>query len=93
MSEKAKLEMRGRAIAAMGCVTPTDEFNEFSVKTPSLRGTTQPYLVKRDDETEAVVCNCLQFEEQSSVDKDFKCEHIFAVNNYFRNLFERKGEK
>ena len=90
MSDRAKLEQRGRGIAAMGLVEKTDNHNQFRVSTPSLRGKQTQYLVTRNEETDRITCNCLVFEEnQANHIDDFKCEHILAVDYYF----QYKGNK
>lgn len=86
MSDRAKLEQRGRAIAAMGLVQQDrTDHNIFSVSTPSFRGQQTSYKVRRDDEKDIVTCNCLAFEEmQANGEKSFECEHILAVNYHFQ---------
>ena len=69
-------EKRGKAIAAMGLVDRDGD--HFNVAVPSLRGRQTSYRVGRD-ETGAIRCNCLEFEEIIADDSSFRCEHILAV--------------
>jgi hypothetical protein len=71
-------DKRAQGIAAMGLVTR--EGDRFQVATPSLRGRTAKYEVWRD-ETGRVRCSCLEYEEHSSDDATFRCEHILAVKH------------
>ena len=71
-------DKRAQGIAAMGLVTR--EGDRFRVTTPSLRGKRSSYEVWRDDAGK-VRCSCLEFEEQSSEDTQFRCEHILAVKH------------
>jgi hypothetical protein len=69
---------RAQGIAAMGLVKR--EGDRFRVATPSLRGRSVSYEVWRDEEGK-VRCSCLEFEEQSTTDTAFRCEHILAVKH------------
>jgi hypothetical protein len=69
-------EKRAQAIAAMNLVTR--EGDRFRVATPSLRGKQAAYEVWRDANGK-VCCSCLEFEELSTGDPTFRCEHILAV--------------
>ncbi|HEV7904023.1 MAG TPA: Rad52/Rad22 family DNA repair protein [Pyrinomonadaceae bacterium] len=71
-------DKRAQGIAAMGLVTR--EGDRFRVTTPSLRGKRSSYEVWRDDAGK-VRCSCLEFEEQSTEDTLFRCEHILAVKH------------
>jgi hypothetical protein len=71
-------DKRAQGIAAMGLVTR--EGDRFLVTTPSLRGKRSSYEVRRDDAGK-VRCSCLEFEEQSVGDAQFRCEHILAVKH------------
>jgi hypothetical protein len=71
-------DKRAQGIAAMGLVKR--EGDRFRVATPSLRGRSVSYEVWRDAEGK-VRCSCLEFEEQSSNDTNFRCEHILAVKH------------
>ncbi|HJR09431.1 MAG TPA: Rad52/Rad22 family DNA repair protein [Pyrinomonadaceae bacterium] len=71
-------DKRAQGIAAMGLVTR--EGDRFRVTTPSLRGKRSSYEVWRDDAGK-VRCSCLEFEEQSADDAQFRCEHILAVKH------------
>ncbi|HKP71807.1 MAG TPA: Rad52/Rad22 family DNA repair protein [Pyrinomonadaceae bacterium] len=71
-------DKRAQGIAAMGLVTR--EGDRFRVTTPSLRGKRSSYEVWRDDAGK-VRCSCLEFEEQSVEDAQFRCEHILAVKH------------
>jgi hypothetical protein len=71
-------DKRAQGIAAMGLVTR--EGDRFRVTTPSLRGKRSSYEVWRDDAGK-VRCSCLEFEEQSIEDAQFRCEHILAVKH------------
>jgi hypothetical protein len=71
-------DKRAQGIAAMGLVTR--EGDRFRVTTPSLRGKRSSYEVWRDDAGK-VRCSCLEFEEQSVEDTQFRCEHILAVKH------------
>jgi hypothetical protein len=71
-------DKRAQGIAAMGLVTR--EGDRFRVTTPSLRGKRSSYEVWRDDAGK-VRCSCLEFEEQSIEDTQFRCEHILAVKH------------
>src|ERR671916_373563 len=71
-------DKRAQGIAAMGLVTR--EGDRFRVTTPSLRGKRSSYEVWRDDAGK-VRCSCLEFEEQSAEDAQFRCEHILAVKH------------
>lgn len=71
-------DKRAQGIAAMGLVKR--EGDRFSVSTPSLRGRRTAYEVWRD-EAGKVRCSCLEFEEQSTQDSAFRCEHILAVKH------------
>jgi predicted nucleic acid-binding Zn finger protein len=68
-------EKRAMAISAMGLVNR--EGDKFLVTTPALRGKSVSYEVSRD-ETNKVVCNCPDFNEQGGT-AGFRCEHIMAV--------------
>jgi predicted nucleic acid-binding Zn finger protein len=68
-------EKRAMAISAMGLVNR--EGDKFLVTTPALRGKSVSYEVRRD-ETNKVVCNCPDFNEQGGT-AGFRCEHIMAV--------------
>jgi hypothetical protein len=69
-------DKRAQGIAAMGLVSR--EGDRFLVTTPSLRGKRTSYEVWRD-EAGRVRCSCLEFEEMSAEDAQFRCEHILAV--------------
>jgi hypothetical protein len=56
------------------------EGDRFRVTTPTLRGRRASYEVWRD-ETGRVRCTCLEFEEQSTTDARYRCEHILAVKH------------
>jgi hypothetical protein len=71
-------DKRAQGIAAMGLVNR--EGDRFLVTTPSLRGKRTSYEVWRD-ETGRVRCSCLEFEEMSAEDAQFRCEHILAVKH------------
>jgi hypothetical protein len=71
-------DKRAQGIAAMGLVSR--EGDRFRVTTPSLRGKRTSYEVWRD-ETGRVRCSCLEFEEMSAEDAQFRCEHILAVKH------------
>lgn len=71
-------DKRAQGIAAMGLVTR--EGDRFRIATPTLRGRKASYEVWRDD-AGRVRCSCLEFEEQSSDDASFRCEHILAVKH------------
>lgn len=71
-------DKRAQGIAAMGLVTR--EGDRFRVTTPSLRGKRSSYEVWRDDAGK-VRCSCLEFEEQSIEDAQFRCEHVLAVKH------------
>jgi hypothetical protein len=71
-------DKRAQGIAAMGLVTR--EGDRFHVATPSLRGRKSNYEVWRD-EAGKVRCSCLEYEEQSTSDSSFRCEHILAVKH------------
>ncbi|HEX8473143.1 MAG TPA: Rad52/Rad22 family DNA repair protein [Pyrinomonadaceae bacterium] len=71
-------DKRAQGIAAMGLVTR--EGDRFRVTTPSLRGRRSSYEVWRD-ESGKVRCSCLEFEEQSTEDPGYRCEHILAVKH------------
>jgi hypothetical protein len=79
-------DKRAQGIAAMGLVTR--EGARFRVTTPSLRGKRSSYEVWRDDAGK-VRCSCLEFEEQSIEDTQFRCEHILAVKH---SLLARNSE-
>src|SRR4028118_116570 len=79
-------DKRAQGIAAMGLVTR--EGDRFRVTTPSLRGKRSSYEVWRDDAGK-VRCSCLEFEEQSIEDTQFRCEHILAVKH---SLLARNSE-
>lgn len=79
-------DKRAQGIAAMGLVTR--EGDRFRVTTPSLRGKRSSYEVWRDDAGK-VRCSCLEFEEQSVEDAQFRCEHILAVKH---SLLARNSE-
>jgi hypothetical protein len=71
-------DKRAQGIAAMGLVNR--EGDRFRVTTPSLRGKRTSYEVWRD-ETGKVRCSCLEFEEMSAEDAQFRCEHVLAVKH------------
>jgi hypothetical protein len=71
-------DKRAQGIAAMGLVNR--EGDRFRVTTPSLRGKRTSYEVWRD-EAGRVRCSCLEFEEMSASDPQFRCEHILAVKH------------
>jgi hypothetical protein len=71
-------DKRAQGIAAMGLVNR--EGDRFLVTTPSLRGKRTSYEVWRDD-AGRVRCSCLEFEEMSAEDAQFRCEHILAVKH------------
>lgn len=71
-------DKRAQGIAAMGLVNR--EGDRFRVTTPSLRGKRTSYEVWRD-EAGKVRCSCLEFEEMSAEDAQFRCEHILAVKH------------
>ncbi|MFN2595615.1 MAG: Rad52/Rad22 family DNA repair protein [Pyrinomonadaceae bacterium] len=71
-------DKRAQGIAAMGLVSR--EGDRFRVTTPSLRGKRTSYEVWRD-EAGKVRCSCLEFEEMSAGDAQFRCEHILAVKH------------
>src|ERR1041384_4548377 len=71
-------DKRAQGIAAMGLVSR--EGDRFRVTTPSLRGKRTSYEVWRD-EAGRVRCSCLEFEEMSAEDAQFRCEHILAVKH------------
>jgi hypothetical protein len=71
-------DKRAQGIAAMGLVNR--EGDRFRVTTPSLRGKRTSYEVWRD-EAGRVRCSCLEFEEMSAEDAQFRCEHILAVKH------------
>jgi hypothetical protein len=71
-------DKRAQGIAAMGLVNR--EGDRFRVTTPSLRGKRASYEVWRDD-AGRVRCSCLEFEEMSAEDAQFRCEHILAVKH------------
>ena len=79
-------DKRAQGIAAMGLVTR--EGDRFRVTTPSLRGKRSSDEVWRDDAGK-VRCSCLEFEEQSAEDAQFRCEHILAVKH---SLLARNSE-
>lgn len=71
-------DKRAQGIAAMGLVNR--EGDRFRVTTPTLRGRRASYEVWRD-EAGQVRCTCLEFEEQSTQDPRYRCEHILAVKH------------
>ncbi|HEX8558443.1 MAG TPA: Rad52/Rad22 family DNA repair protein [Pyrinomonadaceae bacterium] len=71
-------DKRAQGIAAMGLVNR--EGDRFRVTTPTLRGRRASYEVWRD-EAGRVRCTCLEFEEQSTEDPRYRCEHILAVKH------------
>jgi hypothetical protein len=71
-------DKRAQGIAAMGLVNR--EGDRFRVTTPTLRGRRASYEVWRD-EAGRVRCTCLEFEEQSTADPRYRCEHILAVKH------------
>jgi hypothetical protein len=71
-------DKRAQGIAAMGLVNR--EGDRFRITTPSLRGKRTSYEVWRD-EAGRVRCSCLEFEEMSAGDAQFRCEHILAVKH------------
>ena len=71
-------DKRAQGIAAMGLVNR--EGDRFRVTTPTLRGRRASYEVWRD-EAGHVRCTCLEFEEQSTADPRYRCEHILAVKH------------
>jgi hypothetical protein len=71
-------DKRAQGIAAMGLVNR--EGDRFRVTTPSLRGKRTSYEVWRD-EAGKVRCSCLEFEEMSAEDAQYRCEHILAVKH------------
>ncbi|MCA1593412.1 MAG: SWIM zinc finger family protein [Acidobacteria bacterium] len=75
-------DKRAQGIAAMGLVNR--EGDRFRVTTPSLRGRRSSYEVWRD-ESGKVRCSCLEFEEQSATEANFRCEHILAVKHSLLN--------
>ena len=79
-------DKRAQGIAAMGLVNR--EGDRFRVTTPSLRGRRSSYEVWRD-ETGKVRCTCLEFEEQSADETNFRCEHILAVKH---SLLQKNSE-
>lgn len=74
-------DKRAQGIAAMGLVNR--EGDRFKVTTPSLRGKRTAYEVWRD-EAGRVRCSCLEFEEESGTDAQYRCEHILAVKHSLR---------
>jgi Rad52/22 family double-strand break repair protein/SWIM zinc finger len=79
-------DKRAQGIAAMGLVNR--EGDRFRVTTPSLRGRRSSYEVWRD-EAGKVRCSCLEFEEQSTSEPSFRCEHILAVKH---SLLQKSSE-
>jgi hypothetical protein len=79
-------DKRAQGIAAMGLVNR--EGDRFRVTTPSLRGRRSSYEVWRD-EAGRVRCSCLEFEEQSTSEPSFRCEHILAVKH---SLLQKNSE-
>jgi flagellar biosynthesis GTPase FlhF len=75
-------DKRAQGIAAMGLVNR--EGDRFRVTTPTLRGRRASYEVWRD-EAGRVRCTCLEFEEQSTADPRYRCEHILAVKHAVLN--------
>ncbi len=71
-------DKRAQGIAAMGLVNR--EGDRFRVTMPGLRGKRARYEVWRDDAGK-VRCSCLEFEEQTTDDSTFRCEHILAVKH------------
>ncbi|HEX8098305.1 MAG TPA: Rad52/Rad22 family DNA repair protein [Pyrinomonadaceae bacterium] len=71
-------DKRAQGIAAMGLVTR--EGDRFRVATPTLRGRKTSYEVWRDEHGK-VRCSCLEFDEQSTADPTYRCEHILAVKH------------
>ena len=71
-------DKRAQGIAAMGLVNR--EGDRFRVTTPTLRGRRASYEVWRD-EAGRVRCTCLEFEEHSTADPRYRCEHILAVKH------------
>ncbi|HYH86516.1 MAG TPA: Rad52/Rad22 family DNA repair protein [Pyrinomonadaceae bacterium] len=75
-------DKRAQGIAAMGLVNR--EGDRFRVTTPTLRGRRASYEVWRD-EAGKVRCTCLEFEEQSATEPNYRCEHILAVKHAVLN--------
>lgn len=75
-------DKRAQGIAAMGLVNR--EGDRFRVTTPTLRGRRASYEVWRD-EAGKVRCTCLEFEEQSATESNYRCEHILAVKHAVLN--------
>src|SRR3954468_11408164 len=75
-------DKRAQGIAAMGLVNR--EGDRFRVTTPTLRGRRASYEVWRD-EAGRVRCTCLEFEEQTTTDPRYRCEHILAVKHAVLN--------
>jgi hypothetical protein len=75
-------DKRAQGIAAMGLVNR--EGDRFRVTTPTLRGRRASYEVWRD-EAGKVRCTCLEFEEQSATEANYRCEHILAVKHAVLN--------
>lgn len=75
-------DKRAQGIAAMGLVNR--EADRFRVTTPTLRGRRASYEVWRD-EAGKVRCTCLEFEEQSANEANYRCEHILAVKHAVLN--------
>ncbi len=71
-------DKRAQGIASMGLVSR--EGNRFKVMTPGLRGRSASYEVWRDEKGK-VRCTCLEFEEMSAENSNFRCEHILAVKH------------
>jgi len=75
-------EKRGKALVALGNVSRNG--SEFEVKTASVAGKQKIYFVGRHPHTNAVICNCPEFEENkdANTDRHFRCEHIWAAIHF-----------
>src|ERR1044072_1731300 len=71
-------DKRAQGIAAMGLVNR--EAARCRLTTPTLRRRRASDEVWRD-EAGQVRCTCLEFEEQSTADPRYRCEHILAVKH------------
>lgn len=84
--EASQRERKGRALAAMGHVTRTED--GFDVV--STARTHEVLQVWRDTDGK-VKCSCAEFAARVLVDRTFRCEHVFGVKSFLDSLSDTPG--
>jgi hypothetical protein len=87
MTDPRMIAHRGKALAEMGLVEK--DYDGFNVISPGIKRET--FRIWRDEQGK-VRCNCTEFEEQITLNRSFRCEHIWAVKYHLTPEAESQSQ-